>query len=240
VAAKPRDAATLVLMRDAGATEVLLLKRHPQSAFLPEAHVFPGGVVEPADYAAEVERLCQGLDFEQAHRIIRDVSPPERSLGFFVSAIREAFEEAGILLAYVERSRRFPDEEQLARLSKHRTEVHVKPSVLGSVVRNEGLNLATDRLFYFGHWITPEVLPIRFDARFFVAVCPPGQEARYDGKETVEARWISPRDALSEYKMGMLRLAPPTLSTLSELAGFQRTDEVIDYAKKKDMRVDFG
>jgi len=192
--AKPRDAATLILLRDSdrpsGGIEVLLLQRHARSAFLPGVHVFPGGVVEEADFAPEVEALCQGLDFYQAHRIIKDVSPPERALGFFVAAIREAFEESGILLAHGNGSQRSIDERQMMRLGGYRAEVHANSSIFVSRLGDEGLKLATDKLFYFAHWITPEVLPIRFDARFFVAAAPSGQEASPDGKETVEARWI--------------------------------------------------
>ncbi len=110
--AKPRDAATLILLRDScrhsGGIEVLLLRRHARSAFLPGAYVFPGGVVEETDFAPEMAALCSGLSFDQAHRIIKDVSPPQKSLGFFVAAIRESFEESGILLAHGNAGRRAP------------------------------------------------------------------------------------------------------------------------------------
>ena len=231
--AKPRDAATLILLGDSdrpsGGIEVLL-QRHARSAFLPGVHVFPGGVVEEADFAPEVEALCQGLSFDQAHRIIKDVSPLERSLGFFVASIREAFEESGILLAH---GRRSIDERQMMRLGGYRAKVHANPSIFVSRLGDEGLKLATDTLFYFAHWITPEVLPIRFDARFFVAAAPSGQEASPDGKETVEARWISPQDALEEHRKGMLKLAPPTFHSLSELVEFRTVDEAIASTRSK-------
>jgi len=242
--AKPRDAAILILLRDSdrpgSGIEVLLLQRHVRSAFLPGAHVFPGGVVEEADFAPDMAALCHGLSFDQAHRIIKDVSPPERSLGFFVAAIREAFEESGILLAYGTGSRRSIDEEQMTRLGGCRAEVHAKPSVFVSRLGDEGLRLATDRLFYFAHWITPEVLPIRFDARFFVAAAPSGQEASADGKETVEARWISPRDALEVHQKGRLKLAPPTFHSLSELAGFRTVDEAVASTLSKRIETRHG
>jgi 8-oxo-dGTP pyrophosphatase MutT (NUDIX family) len=226
--AEPRDAATLILLRDSdqpsGRIEVLLLKRHARSAFLPGVHVFPGGVVEEADSAPEMAALCQGLSFDQAHRIIKDVSPPEKSLGFFVAAIREAFEESGIILAH---SQRPIDERQMMRLGGYRAKVHANPATLVSRLGDEALKLATDKLYYFAHWITPEVLPIRFDARFFVAAASSGQEASPDGKETVQSRWISPRDALEEHQKGSLKLAPPTFHSLSELAGFATAGEAI-------------
>jgi 8-oxo-dGTP pyrophosphatase MutT (NUDIX family) len=225
MAAKPRDAATLILLRDSdrpgGGIEALLLQRHARSAFLPGAHVFPGGVVEEADFAPEMGALCRELSFDQAHRIIRDISPPQKSLGFFVAAIREAFEESGILLGY-------------------RGEVHANPSLFASGLSGEGLKLATDRLFYFAHWITPEVLPIRFDARFFVAAAPAGQEASADEKETVEARWISPQDALAEHQMGRLKLVPPTFHSLTELVEFRTVDEAIGSTRGKRIQTRHG
>jgi 8-oxo-dGTP pyrophosphatase MutT (NUDIX family) len=239
--ATPRDAATLILLRDSnrpsGGTEVLLLQRHARSAFLPSAHVFPGGVVEEADFAPEMAALCQGLSFGQAHRVIKDISPPEKSLGFFVAAIREAFEESGILLAHGDSS---IDERQVMRLGGYRAKVHAHPSIFVSRLRDEGLKLATDRLFYFVHWITPEALPIRFDARFFVAAAPSGQEASPDGKETVEARWICPQDALEEHQKGRLKLAPPTFHSLRELAEFRTVDEATASAHGKRIETRHG
>jgi 8-oxo-dGTP pyrophosphatase MutT (NUDIX family) len=242
--AKPRDAATLILLRDSdrpdGGIEVLLLQRHAQSAFLPGAHVFPGGVVEESDFLPEMEARCQGLSFDGAHRIIENVLPPEKSLGFFVAAIREAFEESGILLAYGNGGRGLADEGQIVRSGEYRREVHANPSIFVSRLGDEGLKLATDRLFYFAHWITPEVLPIRFDARFFVAAAPPGQAASYDGQEAVEARWVSPRDALEQHQEGRLKFVPPTFHSLKELAEFRTVDEAIASTSGKKIGTSYG
>ena len=242
--AKPRDAATLILLRDSdrpsGGIEVLLLQRHARSAFLPGVHVFPGGVVEEVDFAPEMAALCHGLSFHRAQRIIKDVSPPVQSLGFFVAAIREAFEEAGILLAHGNRGQPSLDDRQMVRLGRSRSEVHANPSSFLSLLKQEGLKLAADRLFYFAHWITPEVLPIRFDARFFVAAAPPGQEASPDGKETVEARWISPQDALEEHRKGRLKFAPPTFHSLNELVDFRSVDEAIASTRERMIETRYG
>jgi 8-oxo-dGTP pyrophosphatase MutT (NUDIX family) len=244
MAAKPRDAATLILLRDSdrpgGGIEVLLLRRHARSAFLPGVHVFPGGVVEETDFAPEMGALCRKLSFDQAHLIIKDISPSQKSLGFFVAAIREAFEESGILLAHGSGSRHAIDERELTRLGGYRSEVHTNPSVFAPRLRDEGLKLATDILLYFGHWITPEALPIRFDARFFVAAAPLGQEASPDGKETVEARWISPQDALAEHEMGRLKLAPPTFHSLTELTEFRTANEAIASTEGKRIETRHG
>ncbi len=240
--AKPRDAATVILLRDSDASagvEVLLLKRHQRSAFLPGVHVFPGGVLEEADYTPKMEALCRGLSFERAHRIMKDVSHSERSLGFFVAAIRETFEESGILLAG-KQGRWQSSRKQTIRLAEHRAKVHADPSLFDSLLNDEGLSLAADSLFYFAHWITPETSPIRFDARFFVAAAPPGQEASHDDKETVGARWVSPQCALDEYKKGILKLALPTLASLTELTGFRRVDEAIASTHGKTIETRYG
>jgi 8-oxo-dGTP pyrophosphatase MutT (NUDIX family) len=157
-----------------------------------------------------------------------------------VAAIREAFEESGILLAHGNGGRRSIDEKQMMRLGGCRAEVHANPSIFVFRLGDEGLKLATDTLFYFAHWITPEVLPIRFDARFFVAAAPSRQEASPDGKETVEARWISPQDALEEHQKGRLKLAPPTFHSLSELAEFRTVDEAITSTDGKRIETRHG
>lgn len=126
------------------------------------------------------------------------------------------------------------------RLGDYRAKVHASPSIFVSRLGDEGLKLATDTLFYFAHWITPEVLPIRFDARFFVAAAPSGQEASPDGKETVEARWISPQDALEEHREGRLKLAPPTFHSLNGLAEFLTVDEAISSTHGKRIETRHG
>ncbi len=220
--------------------EVLLLQRSSRSVFLPGAHVFPGGAVEEADFTSEMAGLCRGLGFDQACRIIRDARPPERSLGFFVAAIREAFEESGILLASGRSGPAAEADGQASRWPGERAEVSANPAAFAARLRGRGLKLATDRLFYFAHWITPEALPIRFDARFFVAAVPPVQDASPDGRETVEARWVSPRAALLDCAQGRLRLAPPTYHSLEELSAFGTVDEVIRSTRGKKIATRLG
>lgn len=240
----PRDAATLILMRDVarGRTgiEILLVRRHAKSAFMPGAYVFPGGAVETADYTRQAERICHGLSFEQAQDIIAGTSPPEKALGFFVAAIRETFEEAGILLAY----RDIPDviafsEDEKARFARYRRQVRNDPFFFATIIEREGLNLATENLFYFAHWITPEVSPIRFDARFFVAAAPSKQEVLCDAVETTDHVWISPQKALKKQGVDFC-IPPPTLSSITVLAQFSSVAEVIASAKDKDIPTGMG
>jgi len=237
--ATPRDAATLILMRDATgpetSIEILLLRRHIRSAFMPGAYVFPGGRVEIADYTQGVERICHGLGFQQAQNIITDASPPEKALGFFVAAVREAFEEAGILLAYREGSGLISfKEEEKVRFAKYRRQIQRDPFSLARIIEREGLKLATSNLFYFAHWITPEISPLRFDARFFVAVAPSKQEALQDESETTAHIWITPQEVLKEHGMS-LPVPFATLSNISVLAQFSSVDEVIASTKSKEI-----
>jgi len=237
--AKPRDAATLILMRDADRArtgiEILLLRRHTKSSFMPGAYVFPGGRIEAADYTREAERICHGLSFKQAQDIISGTHPTKKALAFFVAAIRETFEEAGILLAY----REIPDfvafdDDEKTRFTKYRKEVRKDPFSFAKIIDREGLKLAAEKLFYFARWITPEISPIRFDARFFVAVVPSKQEALVDEYETTAHMWISPKKVLKEQKRG-LPVPFATLSNITVLAQFNSVDEVIASTMNKEI-----
>jgi 8-oxo-dGTP pyrophosphatase MutT (NUDIX family) len=208
---------------------------------MPGAYVFPGGVVEESDYAPEVERLCRGLSYARAHSVMPDVSPPEKALGFFVAAIRETFEEAGILLVCGESSCPLAmSHEQKARFAGYRKRVHDDPVAFTLVIEQEDLKIAADSLFYFAHWITPEASPIRFDARFFVAVAPVDQEASCDELETTAAKWISPHHLLEAHRKGDLYLPVPTLSSVSTLAGFHSIDGVMASALARVIHVGYG
>lgn len=245
MAAIPRDAATLILLRQAAppgsGIEVLMLQRHANSAFLPGAYVFPGGAVEEADYSAQAERVCYGLNPAQARRVARDVSPRGKALGFFVAAVREAFEEAGILLVRGESSGLAAlSDQQKSRFALCRRRVHENPHVFASLIEEEGLKIAADGIFYFARWITPEASPIRFDARFFVAAAPLDQEASFDGLETTAARWISPRELLRAHQNGDLYLPVPTLSIVSALAGFSSAGEVIGSTHEREITINYG
>ena len=236
----PKDAATIVLMRDPSGSrsglEILMLQRHMKSRFLPGAYVFPGGVLEAADYTREAEGICQGLTSLQAHSIIRDASPPEKALGFFVAAAREAFEEAGILLAYDPSGDLVAiAEEQTPRFTEYRAQVQKDPACFPGLIRKEQLALAADRLFYFAHWITPEIAPIRFDTRFFVAVAPPEQKAMHDALETTDSKWISPQQVLERHREGRLNVPFPTYCNVKALAQFSGIEEVIASCRGKEV-----
>lgn len=237
----PRNASTLILLRSRDDLEVLMLRRHSGSAFLPGAYVFPGGAVEVEDYEPEVEELCYGLGFGDAWRIISGVTPKELSLGFYVAAIREAFEEAGILLAHDGPGGELVTTKgRNTEMAIRRREVHKEPRVFTRMIREEKMRLATGKLFYFAHWITPEASPIRYDVRFFLAEAPGDQEVSRDEMEITEAIWRSPIELLRNHDERKLYLPVPTLSSLRELAGHRTVEEAIASTLGKEIHVGHG
>ena len=238
--AVPRDSATLILLRNSGPShtglEVLMLRRHSDSSFLPGAYVFPGGVVEAGDYTPNVEELCTGVTFEKAREIVDAASPPQKALGFFVAAIRETFEESGVLLAYGPSTDLITNGgEKRIRFARYRKRIQEGPFSFIEMMRKEGLRLATDKLFYFSHWITPEMAPTRFDTRFFVAAAPLEQEASHDETETTDSRWVSPKEVLEKRKIGELTIAYPTYRNIGALAEFSSVHEVIASTRRKEV-----
>jgi len=235
-----KDAATVILLRDAEGpgdqVEVLMVRRHAKSRFVPDAYVFPGGRVEAADYDPELEKRCVGLDFEAAYHRLRDIAPPEKALGTYVAGIRETFEEAGIFLACDPSGNPVTiDAANLHLFGPCRRELHADRLSLIEILKKEGLYLAAHSLMYFSHWITPEASPIRYDVRFFVAPVPEGQRARHDGVELTGHTWITPRAALEGYAGGTFPIILPTRTVLAELAQFTSTREVVRSTEGKEV-----
>ena len=218
------DAATVIIARESEpvgrGVEILLIARHPASRFAAGEYVFPGGRVEPEDAAPGIEAVCAGLSREEAARRLADQNAPDRALGFWVGAIREVFEEVGLLFAY-------GSDGALLRLDRGRL-VRLQQAYGGNarsfsdLIRGEGLRLAADRLYYYAHWITPEERKLRFATRFFVAEAPEAQGVLLDTRESTEFRWLSPQDALAENGRGHLPLHFPTIRILRELREIPR------------------
>ncbi|MFQ5699432.1 MAG: NUDIX domain-containing protein [Myxococcota bacterium] len=231
MSATPQPAATVILVRDAGSgPEVLLIERHPRSDFLPDFYVFPGGRVEEGD-AALTERV-HGVSREQAAARIPSVAP-EAALSFFVAAIRETFEEAGILLARRRGANDLIDAEATRDLARHRLALQAGDLDFGRFVEAEDLELAADALSVHAHWITPEAVPRRFDTLFFCAVAPPGQLAVHDGVETTSHVWIRPQEALEQAEKGERQIIFPTASNLRTLCGWTRAREAMAASRRR-------
>lgn len=222
----PLPAATVTLVRDTPrGLEVLMLQRNHSLAFMPGVYVFPGGAVDAADDSPDLHALCSGLDDAMASRAL---GLARGGLAYWIAAIREAFEEAGILLAYDESGEIVSLEGEAAeRYAAHRRAFHHRGGDFASFARSEGLRLATDRLHYFGHWITPVGAPRRYDTRFFLAAAPAGQEARADERETIAHAWVRPAEALAMHARDALAMRFPTIKTLERFAACATIAELI-------------
>ena len=221
----PRDAATVILLRDrsGGPYEIFLMRRHANQTFMGGAYVFPGGHLDDADKDPGLAAYTGRLSATEARRLLQEPDLPEATaLGLFLAAIRETFEEAGVLLARDAAGRLIDlaDPETADRFAAYRSELHEGRITLTDLVRRESLCYAPDLLIPYSHWITPEFEPRRFDTRFFLARLPEGQVALHDRMELTESCWMSPAAALAEQAAGRIVLMPPTLKTIEELQAF--------------------
>ena len=225
-----RDAATVMLVRDGadgrGPLEVFMLRRNLNSDFVGGAYVFPGGAVDEADRHADLESICEGRSDDQASQMLEIGSG---GLAYWVAAIRECFEEAGVLLAYREDGEvvSLADPEIEERFRVHRGEVDRGDRSLIEVCRQERLRLAVDKIHYFSHWITPEGPPRRYDTRFFVTAAPPEQVPLHDDRETIANTWINPQDAMDRCDRGEFEMIMPTIKNLEAIARFERSDDLL-------------
>jgi 8-oxo-dGTP pyrophosphatase MutT (NUDIX family) len=216
-----RLASTVVLIRPSKTRfDVFLVRRHDNVAFMGGAHVFPGGRVDDADRFDHAERLCDGVG--EAVARMPDLDPAD-AIGHHVAAVRELFEEAGVLLAR-------PGDAH--RLGSHRGELAAGTLTLRELAEREGLRLALDELAVFAHWVTPEVEIKRFDTRFFVARVPEGQEPAHDNAETTHSEWMDPAEAVARCRRDDIALPPPTWTTLRTLEAFSSADEVMQWARQ--------
>jgi 8-oxo-dGTP pyrophosphatase MutT (NUDIX family) len=212
----PQPAATVILLRDGPRSpEVLLIERHARSPFLPAMYVFPGGRVEACDLAL-VERIGSFSAAVARERL--PTVPADLALGYFVAAVRETFEEAGILLA-----RRRGSTDLLGHdvaLQERRLAVQSSPAAFRELIESQDLELDLGGLAVHGHWITPERVERRFDTVFFSALAPQGQLAQHDGVESTAHQWVRPEDALEQALRGERQIIFPTACNLETLCGF--------------------
>ncbi len=209
----PVPAATLVLLRDraAGGFEILLMQRHAKSKFAAGDYVFPGGKLTADDNPPDAIRWCAGLDPEVAAKTLA-LEDTQLALAHWIGVIRETFEEVGVLLATAADGG--PARVAPATLTECRRACQADNRAFWQLVKGEDLRLATDRLVYFAHWITPEGQPLRFDTRFFAAPMPSDQTPTGDDKEVTDLRWLGPAEALDAQKRGEISLRNPTIRNL--------------------------
>lgn len=222
--AAPRAASTVVLLRPAAPIDVFLVRRSDSIAFMGGAHVFPGGRVDAVDHIDDVAAIADGTETVAAR--MTDV-PIADAIAQHVAALRELFEEAGVLLAHPVTAA------SISRLAARRRELLSGKTSFPEIVRNEALRLALDELAYFAHWVTPEIETRRFDTRFFVARAPEGQTPIHDAGETSHSEWLSPAEAIARCRRQEISLPPPTWTTLSMLTQFDSVDAVLAWARSK-------
>jgi len=226
-----RDAATVMLVRDgAEGIEVFMLRRNLNSDFVGGAYVFPGGAVDDHDRHENLDAVCRGRSDAEASA---QLGIERGGLAFWVAAIRESFEEAGVLLAYDPAGGVIDLDdppETKARFVEHRRAVDTGARRLVEICDQEQLQLAVDHMYYFSHWITPEGAPRRYDTRFFVARAPEAQEPLHDDHEVIANVWIRPADALERHRSGEFDLIFPTMKSLQTLTRFATADDVLHAA----------
>jgi glyoxylase-like metal-dependent hydrolase (beta-lactamase superfamily II)/8-oxo-dGTP pyrophosphatase MutT (NUDIX family) len=226
-----RVAATLIVLRDGPrGLEVLLLRRAERPGDQNSgAAVFPGGLLDPADGSHHA--LCGGLDDVAASARL---GLPAGGLNYWIGAIRECFEESGLLFAtdasgaMVDLAR-FPADELFAL----RRSLHANKIGMAELCARLNVRLSAADLAYYSHWITPLGMPKIFDTRFFIAEAPAGQTALHDGGESVEVLWLTPAEALD--KARALKLMHVTSVTLKHLAGFATAAEAVAAARAQDV-----
>jgi 8-oxo-dGTP pyrophosphatase MutT (NUDIX family) len=213
-------AATILLLRgDHSALEVFMVVRHHQIDFASGALVFPGGKVDPQDEDAAIAAHCDGASDVAATRAIQ------------IAAIREAYEECGVLLARAAGETKLIAGDRLATLEPYRAQINKGAVSFQGFLDQQSLRLACDQLVPFAHWITPEMMPKRFDTHFFVAEAPSDQVALHDGHESVDSVWITPSDALAGAASRRYTVIFPTLRQVEKLGHAVSPAEAIARAR---------
>lgn len=225
-------AATVMIVDDRPDLHVLMVRRTPHVVFGSGMWVFPGGRVDPAD-ADSFHDLVDGLD---DHTASTDLGVADDGLSYWVAAVRETFEESGVLLAHPEGETEpvaLDDPGVARRVAGLRDALNRGDRRFLDIVRAERLRLVLDDVHYVGRWVTPVGPPRRFDARFFVAHPPTHQEPSHDGGELVDWEWIRPHDALEGFTEGTFSLMSPTRRMLQSLALFESADGVMGAARRR-------
>ena len=206
-----------------GGVEVFMVVRHHQIDFASGAFVFPGGKVDKGDMTPNVRQRCDGVD-----------GMDDSAIGFRVAAIREGFEECGLLLARAEGETQLLSAERVRELDHYREPLNNHEITLESFLVKEKLRLACDHLTLYSQWITPEYLPKRFDTFFYVAKAPQGQYAIHDGYESVDSEWITAKKALELANDGTRTIIFPTRLNLQQLSKYNSIDDVFQQVAAQD------
>jgi 8-oxo-dGTP pyrophosphatase MutT (NUDIX family) len=233
-----KDAATVILVRPSksGAWEIFLARRHQKQSFMAGAYVFPGGQLEESDNDPQLGKYIKTTNVFDPCRLLQDSSlSREKARGFFIAAIRETFEESGILLGGKPTGNfiSFCDEKVLQRFNDCRRQLNTSQITLMEIAQKEEILFFPDALVYYSYWITPEFEKKRFSTRFFLTKLPPCQIPVADAVELTVSLWVTPQEALEMHYRKEIILMPPTLKTIEELSAFKNIDELFSAAKTK-------
>lgn len=213
----PRPSSTVVLVRPGrGEPELFMVRRHSNSSF-GAAYAFPGGVVDPEDRLAQ--GFCRGISVTDADKRLGVESG---GLDYYSAAIRELFEESGVLLA----DARNLDE----ALPAVRDALNDGSDTWDNFLRRSSLQLDCSALHYISHWITPPSQPKRYSTRFFLAALPDGQVASHCGGELTESQWATAHATLVAGREGRITLHYPTIKTLESIARHKTLEALMDWA----------
>ncbi len=218
-----RPASTMLLLRDgSGGMEVFMVVRHHQIDFASGALVFPGGSLDPDDHTVALKQEL----FTNPNKL------DAAALAFRIGALRETFEECGILLARPNGSTALIAATDAKRIEdKHRAALCEGKIAFSEILGTEGLVLALDLLVPFAHWITPVAMPKRFDTLFFMARAPEDQLGAHDGHESVDSVWVTPQQALADAKTGRFKLVFATERNLLKLGENRTVDTALNAAR---------
>ena len=216
-------ASTVLVIRDGtDDIEVFMVVRHHQIDFASGALVFPGGKVDESDLNPEIRRY-----------IISETEISDEELSYKIAGIRECYEEADVLFAYEQNEKEIISSKRLEQLAKWREEFNNKKGSMFDFAAKENITFNLDNLIPFAHWITPKMMPKRFDTYFYLAEAPKDHIGKHDGKESVDSVWISPKQALDDCLAEKRTIIFPTKMNLEKLSKFNTVKEALEEVKKE-------
>ena len=218
--APARPAATVIPLRETeGRIEIYMLQRH-SAGYLGDFWVFPGGRVDEHDYEPSIAARCTGLSAAQANDLL-DVE--DGALAYWVAAIRECFEECGLLLT----------SDPVAESVEHlRRDLHQGELSFAELLESMDWRPDAGRLIPWAHWVTPEMEKKRFDTRFFITTVPDGQDPVPDGVELADGMWITAAEALERRDRKDMKLLFPTFKNLEKIAGFDSLEVLLETTRR--------
>ncbi len=216
-------ASTVLVIRDGiDDIEVFMVVRHHQIDFASGALVFPGGKVDESDLNIEIRKY-----------IVTEKEISDEELSYKIAGIRECYEEADLLFAYEQNDKEIISSERLKQLAKWREEFNNKKTSMFDFAFKENIKFNLDNLIPFAHWITPKMMPKRFDTYFYLAEAPKDHTGKHDGKESVDSIWVSPKQALEDCLTKKRTIIFPTRMNLEKLSKFRSVKEALEEVKKE-------